>query len=90
MGLDVSIDPEIAARYDVKDRLGEGVRALPAQRHRRIPLHLSYVRQAYGIVFRAIPRGKDAPVALKKIVDAFRNVQDSQRTMREVCATTPV
>ncbi|TKR65042.1 hypothetical protein L596_025506 [Steinernema carpocapsae] len=39
---------------------------------------------AYGIVWKAIDRRTNEPVALKKIFDAFRNPTDSQRTFREI------
>ena len=39
---------------------------------------------AYGIVWRAVDKKTKAPVALKKVFDAFGNPQDAQRTYREV------
>eukprot|EP00300_Choanocystis_sp_HF-7_P023818 c2519_g1_i1.p1 GENE.c2519_g1_i1~~c2519_g1_i1.p1 ORF type:complete len:598 (-),score=143.70 c2519_g1_i1:112-1905(-) len=39
---------------------------------------------AYGVVWRAIEKSTTKVVALKKVFDAFENVQDAQRTYREV------
>lgn len=39
---------------------------------------------AYGHVWKAIDRRNQAPVALKKIFDAFQNSTDAQRTYREL------
>ncbi len=43
---------------------------------------------AYGHVWRAIDRRTRAPVALKKIFDAFQNSTDAQRTYRELTMLT--
>jgi serine/threonine protein kinase len=40
--------------------------------------------QAYGIVWKALDRKTNQPVALKKIFDAFQNATDAQRTYREI------
>lgn len=42
------------------------------------------LRQAYGIVWKAIDKNTRQVVALKKCFDAFRNATDAQRTFREV------
>ena len=39
---------------------------------------------AYGHVWKAIDRKTKAPVALKKIFDAFQHSTDAQRTFREI------
>lgn len=42
------------------------------------------MKQAYGIVWKAIDKNTRQVVALKKCFDAFRNATDAQRTFREV------
>ncbi|XP_034237564.1 mitogen-activated protein kinase 15-like [Thrips palmi] len=39
---------------------------------------------AYGIVWKAVDRSTNRPVAVKKIFDAFCNSTDAQRTFREI------
>jgi len=39
---------------------------------------------AYGIVWKAVDKKTNQPVALKKIFDAFQNATDAQRTYREI------
>lgn len=40
--------------------------------------------QAYGIVWKAVDKSTNRPVAVKKIFDAFCNSTDAQRTFREI------
>lgn len=40
--------------------------------------------KAYGIVWQAIDRSNGEQVAIKRIIDAFRNQKDAQRTCREI------
>ena len=42
------------------------------------------VKQAYGIVWKAVDKKSGETVALKKIFDAFQNATDAQRTFREI------
>lgn len=45
---------------------------------------LTYLWQAYGIVWKSVDRRTGEIVALKKIFDAFTNPTDAQRTYREI------
>lgn len=42
------------------------------------------LRQAYGVVWKAIEKRTRQVLALKKCFDAFRNATDAQRTFREI------
>ena len=72
------VDKHVLRKYELVQRLGKGVRFPP------ILDTWSDVRQAYGIVWKAVDKKTRETLALKKIFDAFINSTDAQRTFREI------
>lgn len=74
------IDKHVLRKYEVKQKLGKGVRALVTAPWRPAPgvrctasdLPTLCRAQAYGIVWKATDKRTGETVALKKIFDAFQ------------------
>lgn len=76
------VENHILKRFDLKKRLGKGVRKSSKPKTITILVILIEYKfqslKAYGIVWKAVDKKTNEVVALKKIFDAFRNETDAQ------------